>query len=352
MVEKRDHMERSCAIAVSVVIPVYNVESYLDEAIQSVLDQELQDFEIILVNDGSTDSSADICKKYASLDHRVYFLDQENAGVSVARNTGLTHAKGQFIYFLDSDDSLDSAFLIGAYKLAIQNDFDLVVVGEAYCNRARRLTAVPTCGLFIKKTLLDAYPDIRFPLGIQPCEDGLFSHRLFIVTDKIGFDPTALYFYRRHENQNHIRINEQTERILKQIPQWLELLKTFYQQHDIFATKAHKLALFIEHEPFELRYIKMSFDDNEKKVLFELLRDFMRKYVEPYLCKEDYKILSVPFEYFMKAKNHSDFDQFYQIYQKNKPKKFKQALFWVKFIPVSSLRRKLRQKIRDKYSDI
>ncbi|WP_336830486.1 glycosyltransferase family 2 protein [Sphingobacterium multivorum] len=339
-------------VAVSVVIPVYNVEKYLDETIQSVLDQELQDFEIILVNDGSSDSSAEICRKYASLDARIYFFDQENSGVSVARNNGLTHARGEYVYFLDSDDMIDPAFLIGAYKLAKQDDLDLVVVGEAYCYRAKRLTAVPTCGLFIKKALLDTYPDIRFPIGIQPCEDGLFSHRLFLMTDKIGFNPGAVYFYRQHENQNHVRINKETACILKQIPNWLELLKSFYDQYDFFGSKAIKLALFVEHEPFELRYLKMPFDDDEKAALLGLIQNFMRQYVEPYLSKDDIAILSVPFRYFMVAENHADFDHFYNTYRTNRAKKFKRALFWVKFIPISILRRKLRKDIRRKYVDI
>lgn len=352
MVEKGIHMERSCAVDVSVIIPVYNMEQYLDETIQSVLNQELQNFEIILVNDGSTDSSAEICEKYASIDSRIHFFDQENLGVSVARNMGLTYAKGEFVYFLDSDDSLDSAFLIGACRIAWKDNLDLVVVGEAYFYRAKRLTAVPTCALFIRKTLLDIHPEIRFPVGIQPCEDGLFSHQLFIMTDRIGFDPTALYFYRKHESQNHIRINGQTGHILKQIPTWLDVLKAFYQKHDIFASQALKLALFVEHEPFELRYVKMSFDDSQKKLLFDVICDFMRRYVEPYLSENDRKTLSIPFRYFIRARDHSDFDKFYRGYLKNKPKKFRRALFWIKFIPFSSLRRKMRQNIRDQYSGI
>ena len=352
MVEKGIHMERSCAVDVSVIIPVYNMEQYLDETIQSVLNQELQNFEIILVNDGSTDSSAEICEKYASIDSRIHFFDQENSGVSVARNMGLTYAKGEFVYFLDSDDSLDSAFLIGACRLAGKDNLDLVVVGEAYCYRAKRLTAVPTCALFIRKTLLDIHPEIRFPVGIQPCEDGLFSHQLFIMTDRIGFDPTALYFYRKHESQNHIRINGQTGRILKQIPTWLDVLKAFYQKHDIFTSQALKLALFIEHEPFELRYIRMSFNEHEKEVLFRMLQNFMRQHVQPYLSKDDYKILTTPFKYFIKTKSHADFDRFYQIYLEKKPKKFKRALFWVKFIPFTKIRRRVRQNIRDKFNDV
>ncbi|MGJ1396140.1 glycosyltransferase family 2 protein [Sphingobacterium multivorum] len=345
-------MDRPCPIAVSVVIPVYNVEKYLDETIQSVLDQELQDFEILLVNDGSLDSSAAICQKYASLDPRIYFFDQDNAGVSVARNNGLNRARGEYVYFLDSDDTIDSAFLSVSLAIAKQQNFDLVILGEPYCSRAPRLTAVPTCGLLIKRTLLDTYPDIRFPEGIQPCEDGLFSHRLFLVTDKIGFNPGAVYFYRQHENQNHTQINRQTGRLLKQIPMWLELLNEFYKEHNFFASKALKLALFIEHEPFEFRYLKMAFSDLEKEELFKLLQIFMQEYVSPHLTKEDKEVLTVPFSYFVEARDHRDFDQFYAAYCKRRSQKLKQSLFWVRFIPIAGLRRKVRQRIRHKYLDV
>ncbi|WP_293936741.1 glycosyltransferase family 2 protein [Sphingobacterium sp. UBA5996] len=352
MMGKSGITERTSRVAVSVVIPVYNVEKYLDETIQSVLKQELQDFEIILVNDGSTDSSAAICQKYASLDPRIYFFDQENAGVSVARNNGLSHAVGDYVYFLDSDDTIDSAFLLESLQLATQKKLDLVVLGEPYCSRAPRLAAVPTCGLLIKKTLLDTYPDIRFPEGIQPCEDGLFSHRLFLMTDKIGFNPAAVYFYRQHENQNHTQINRQTNRLLKQIPIWLELLKVFYKEHDLFASKGLKLALFVEHEPFEFRYLKMAFNDLEKEELFKLLQNFMQEYVSPHLTKIDKEILTVPFSYFLEARDHRDFDEFYAGYCKKRAEQLRRGLFWVRFIPVAGLRRKVRQKIRNKYLDV
>jgi len=339
-------------VAVSVVIPVYNVEKYLDETIQSVLDQELQDFEIILVNDGSSDSSAEICRKYASLDARIYFFDQENSGVSVARNNGLIHASGEYVYFLDSDDTIERTFLSASLAIAKQQNFDLLILGEPYCSRAPRSTAVPTCGLLTKKTLLDTYPNIRFPEGIQPCEDGLFSHRLFLMTDKIGFNPGAVYFYRQHENQNHTQINRQTDRLLKQIPIWLELLKEFYKEHDLFASKALKLALFIEHEPFEFRYLKMAFNDLEKEELFKLLQNFMQESVSPHLTKADKEILTVPFSYFVEARDHRDFDTFYVDYCKRRAEKLKRGLFWVRFIPIAGLRRKVRQRIRNKYLDV
>lgn len=89
---------------VTVIVPVYNAEQYLAECIESVIDQTVQDWQLILVDDGSTDASPDICKEYALKDTRITYLKQENQGVSVARNNGLKHADSEWVTFLDSDD--------------------------------------------------------------------------------------------------------------------------------------------------------------------------------------------------------------------------------------------------------
>ncbi len=96
---------------ISVIIPVYNAEPYLNRCIDSVLASAYSDFEIILVNDGSTDRSPDICRAYAENDIRVVFLSQENRGVSSARNLGLEAARGEWIVFLDSDDFITDDYL-------------------------------------------------------------------------------------------------------------------------------------------------------------------------------------------------------------------------------------------------
>ena len=96
---------------ISVIIPVYNAEPYLNRCIDSVLASAYSDFEIILVNDGSTDRSPDICRAYAGNDSRVVFLSQENRGVSAARNRGLEAARGEWIVFLDSDDFITDDYL-------------------------------------------------------------------------------------------------------------------------------------------------------------------------------------------------------------------------------------------------
>lgn len=113
--------------AISVVIPIYNQEKYLGKCIRSVLNQTFQDFEIILVNDGSMDNSLRICQRYAKKDSRIFIIDKQNAGLAQARKDGVLKAKGEYICFLDSDDYLASDALELLYGLAQEHKVDMVV---------------------------------------------------------------------------------------------------------------------------------------------------------------------------------------------------------------------------------
>ena len=111
---------------ISVIIPVYNTEKYLSKCIESVLCQTFKDFELILVDDGSTDRSGVICDYYELSDKRVRTIHKSNEGVSGARNTGLAHAKGRYITFVDSDDYIEETWLNGLYDSMEKNHSDLV----------------------------------------------------------------------------------------------------------------------------------------------------------------------------------------------------------------------------------
>ena len=111
---------------ISVVIPVYNVEKYLRECVDSVLRQTYSNYEIILVDDGATDSSGMICDEYLTLDSRVKVIHQKNGGLSVARNTGLNNAKGDYIYFLDSDDYIEDVTLEHLVKCVNEEHPDFI----------------------------------------------------------------------------------------------------------------------------------------------------------------------------------------------------------------------------------
>lgn len=113
-------------IKVSVIIPIYNVEQYIETCICSVLEQQLNNIEVICVDDGSTDCSMDIVKKYASEDARIIILQKENGGQSTARNAGIDISQGEYVYFLDSDDYLVRDALQILYDEAKQYDLDNV----------------------------------------------------------------------------------------------------------------------------------------------------------------------------------------------------------------------------------
>lgn len=111
---------------ISIIIPVYNVEPYLDRCLNSVLSQSFTDFEVLLIDDGSTDASGKICDKYASRDERIRVFHKENGGVSSARNVGLKEAKGEWIYFVDADDEVLPDGL-QALVDGIRDDVDVVM---------------------------------------------------------------------------------------------------------------------------------------------------------------------------------------------------------------------------------
>ncbi len=112
---------------ISVILPVYNVEKYIDACVTSLLQQTMQDFELILVNDGSTDKSGEKCLAWSKKDSRIRVIEQENQGLSEARNSGLKVASGEYIAFIDSDDTVEKEYLQTLYEHAVHNNAQIAV---------------------------------------------------------------------------------------------------------------------------------------------------------------------------------------------------------------------------------
>ncbi|MEE0945897.1 MAG: glycosyltransferase [Acutalibacteraceae bacterium] len=112
---------------ISVIIPVYNVEKYLAKCVDSVITQTFSNYEIILVDDGSTDNSGAICDSYAEKHPFISVIHQQNKGLGGARNTGISAAKGEFLFFLDSDDFISNDALDTCYNIAVKNNCDMVL---------------------------------------------------------------------------------------------------------------------------------------------------------------------------------------------------------------------------------
>lgn len=148
---------------ISIIIPIYNAESYLEACITSVLNQTFTDFELILVNDGSTDQSESICRRFATEDSRIVYVSKPNGGSSSAKNKGLEIARGNFIEFVDADDTVDREYTENLRKGAEDPQVDLCVGNVAFCKMVhdtveRREVSVHP-GVFSLQEWLQFYPE-------------------------------------------------------------------------------------------------------------------------------------------------------------------------------------------------
>lgn len=202
---------------ISIIIPVYNVEDYLDECILSVVNQTYRNIEIILVNDGSTDRSKEICEKYAVLDNRIIVINKENGGLSSARNAGISKATGEFISFIDSDDYIETTMLDSLRQIIEKYNADIVECSffDRFTNNTNHVTEmsqkealhryisssyyypnVSVCNKLYRKEVVSG---LRFPEG-RIHEDYLYQCQAICRCNKFIFVDTSFYNYRVREN--------------------------------------------------------------------------------------------------------------------------------------------------------
>ena len=208
--------------AISLIIPLYNAEKYLWPCLQSVAEQTFQDFEVLCVNDGSTDRTEEIVKSFAEKDKRFKLINQQNAGCSMARNRGLKEARAPYVALLDQDDMFHPQALDVLYYLIKKGNYDVAefvnetvpdnfvmqnppvykldeIKYQAYQNpfnfyfRNKRGGSVLVWNRLYKK---DAIAGIEFPKDIQPAEDTIFSLKVMFHTMSIVHTDTKLLYYR------------------------------------------------------------------------------------------------------------------------------------------------------------
>ncbi len=203
-------------IKISVIAPIYNVESYLRRFLDSFLNQTLKEFELICVNDGSTDGSAEILDEYAAKDSRICVLHQANQGSSVARNLGLDQAHGAYIVFADSDDMVEPQTLEIAYHFIRKEDAGLVIFDwkkNALLSEApsptffdiesieTRVHLNPVCAqdhtfaVWNKLYKKELFEGVRFAPGVVCAEDFPVVYSIFAKRPKTVFVSAALYLY-------------------------------------------------------------------------------------------------------------------------------------------------------------
>lgn len=267
---------------ISVIVPVYQVEKYIRQCIDSILAQTFTDFELILVDDGSKDNSGKICDEYAAKDKRVKVIHKENGGAADARNSGMDKASGNYFTFIDSDDYIVPTMLECLYKTILEKKADIVACNYRYVfqndcekdysteNKTEILSGkeifyyrknernygfwTVVCNkLYNSKT----FKSVRFPCG-KYYEDEFWANYIYQMDISVVTISDCLYLYRQHENS--------TMR-LKNIHRSLDLIDAFaeriniYLKDEEYSAQAYKVLIY------SLEYL------NESKILIKSNRD-------------------------------------------------------------------------------
>ncbi|ONI42805.1 hypothetical protein AN639_02285 [Candidatus Epulonipiscium fishelsonii] len=203
---------------ISIIVPIYNVENYLERCIKTIVNQTYKNLEIILINDGSTDNSLDICKKYAKYDDRIRLIDKPNGGVSSARNIGLKIATGNYIGFVDGDDWIDKNMYKDLMKIVSKYHLDIAITGifgkinttKLINDKFILFTREQALVELFKSTYIQSFlwqkifkkelfEKIKFPEG-KIYEDQFIMYKLFNKCHKIGYINKRHYYYRDTPN--------------------------------------------------------------------------------------------------------------------------------------------------------
>ncbi len=231
---------------VSIIMPIYNVSDYLKRSLDSIVEQDYENLDIILVDDGSTDGSGDICDAYRKKDSRILTLHKENGGQASARNVGLQYSRGELIAFIDSDDVVSPEYISRMLRVMQEKQCDIVQCGYArvLANDEQVLLgnfSLVTDGVRIQRYLYDKrynpepydvlwnklykrelWEGIRFPDG-RIHEDYAIAYRVFYKAERIAVIPDILYYYTIREGST------MRTRTVKSLLDWRQAEKERWQ---------------------------------------------------------------------------------------------------------------------------
>ena len=215
------------SIAISIIMPIYNASSFLDESLGGLLDQSFKNFEIVCVNDGSTDNSLDIINNYAQRDSRIKIIDKKNSGYGNTMNIGIEHARGEYIAILEPDDFMDTNMLEVLYKIAKENNADVVKSNYfEYESKSKKNTFFEVLQGLPYNEITSAKDNKRI-LHMRPCiwsaiykkvllennfirfnetpgasyQDTAFAFKVWVSAERVVFCPDAFLHY-RIDNEN------------------------------------------------------------------------------------------------------------------------------------------------------
>lgn len=290
---------------ISVIVPCYKVEDYLDECVRSIVNQTYKHLEIILVDDGSPDNCPQICDKWSKKDSRIKVIHKQNGGLSSARNAGLDIATGKYVSFIDSDDFIDETFIESLYFNLIQNDADISCCGyyhyfneelkeirhfrniELLMDSCEAIKKMNTVGYFgvgswnkLYKTKL--FENIKFPIG-KLSEDWFILYKLIHKANKIFYNSQPKYYYRQRIGSitRNVRINYDCEEASREclefcIENYPEAVTSAIQSYVLACIGIYNTVLCSKNDKDKLNLYKNKIIKYKKEISLEGLDRFRK----------------------------------------------------------------------------
>lgn len=300
---------------ITIVIPIYNVEKYIDDCVQSIINQTYENLQIILVDDGSTDSCPKICDKYKQKDARIEVIHKKNGGLSDARNAGIQGARGKFICFVDSDDFTNCVYVEKLYNLIIKNDADISVSGfkrvqefkeeyfkgkeensiEKIYTGKQMIENIYDRSLYVQSSVTwnkmyktEMFKKTKFPYG-KLHEDEYTTYKLYYNCKKVVMTSEILYYYRYV--QNSIMNKKFNKKRLDGILALEERMRFFQEKNE---EKLYNLTLVRYLNVIMIHYTNCKmFLENSKEIQIELkskYKEYYRKVLKLSECSKQDKL--------------------------------------------------------------
>lgn len=328
--------EMKNTIDVSIIVPAYNVETYIEDCLVSLINQTFKNIEIIVINDGSTDNTLQIINKYVKKDSRIKVIDQQNQGLSGARNSGLREASGEYISFIDSDDWVDENFIENLYNSAQQNNADIAIAtivrkrklyqkyrvfyseNKVYTNLEEKIKIcnIPTCcyvwNKLYKRNLLE---NNKFVSG-RYYEDVLWLPEIIKRSNKLVTVPNTNYYYR----VNTSSIVKRPQSAKKQEDSYFakKYILKFFEENGIKPNKKMKtITKKIKYLYNFILYKIKEYENWEKFYLFGFLPLFKRTFnTDSRIC---YSFLGIRFLIRKKKITNKELIELNKNYENNSP---------------------------------
>ena len=300
---------------ITIIVPVYKVEKYLNRCVDSILNQTYTDFELLLVDDGSPDNCGKICDEYAEKDSRIFVIHQKNGGLSAARNTGINwfyeQDRSDYITFVDSDDWLHPEYLRILMDGITENhvkisvcDFKRVLDESPYENHYNvnfELTSPEdflvnhfwqynyACGKLYHKSV---FYDVRYPIG-KIFEDTFTTYKVLHKCEKIAYTELQLYYYFQNEQGISHSLWKPAELVIFDAMQ--EQLK-FYKEKGLQKAFEKEFQLFVHHHAYQIVRIKENKNDLKKnKATLKEIKKALKKHLKE--NKEVFNVHNMTYSY-------------------------------------------------------